>query len=113
VRAVAIAGATTGICALVFIAFQSDEAQRRFSRIDALKPGEQLLVVSDKGAVYPRCACMDRVSLGTRELSGTRATLGASSFAAAGKPYDASRRCVSAKPHSYKKRVSQDTAEVR
>jgi predicted DCC family thiol-disulfide oxidoreductase YuxK len=37
---------------LVFIAFQSDEAQRRFPGIDALEPGEQLLVISDEGAVY-------------------------------------------------------------
>ena len=37
---------------LVFIAFQSDEAQRRFPGIDALKPEEQLLVISDEGAVY-------------------------------------------------------------
>jgi hypothetical protein len=37
---------------LVFIAFQSDEAQRRFPGIDALKPGEQLLGISDEGAVY-------------------------------------------------------------
>jgi predicted DCC family thiol-disulfide oxidoreductase YuxK len=37
---------------LVFIAFQSDEAQRRFPGIDPLKPGEQLLVISDEGAVY-------------------------------------------------------------
>ena len=37
---------------LVFIAFQSDEAQRRFPGIDALKPGEQLLVISVEGAVY-------------------------------------------------------------
>ena len=37
---------------LVFVAFQSDEAQRRFPGIDALKPGEQLLVISDEGAVY-------------------------------------------------------------
>jgi hypothetical protein len=37
---------------LVFIAFQSDEAQQRFPGIDALKPGEQLLVISDEGAVY-------------------------------------------------------------
>jgi predicted DCC family thiol-disulfide oxidoreductase YuxK len=37
---------------LVFIAFQSNEAQRRFPGIDALKPGEQLLVISDKGVVY-------------------------------------------------------------
>jgi hypothetical protein len=37
---------------LVFIAFQSDEAQRRFPGIDALKPGEPLLVISVEGAVY-------------------------------------------------------------
>ena len=37
---------------LFFVAFQSDEAHRRFSGIDALKPGEQLLVISDEGAVY-------------------------------------------------------------
>jgi hypothetical protein len=37
---------------LVFIAFQSDQAQRRFPGIAALKPGEQLLVISDEGAVY-------------------------------------------------------------
>jgi predicted DCC family thiol-disulfide oxidoreductase YuxK len=37
---------------LVFIAFQSDEAQRRFPGVNALKPGEQLLVISDEGAVY-------------------------------------------------------------
>jgi predicted DCC family thiol-disulfide oxidoreductase YuxK len=37
---------------LVFIAFQSDEAQRQFPGIDALKPNEQLLVISDEGAVY-------------------------------------------------------------
>jgi len=37
---------------LVFIAFQSNEAQRRFPGIDALVPGEQLLVISDEGAVY-------------------------------------------------------------
>ena len=37
---------------LVFMAFQSDEAQRRFPGIDALKPDEQLLVISDEGAVY-------------------------------------------------------------
>ena len=37
---------------LVFIAFQSNEAKRRFPGIDALKPGEQLLVISDDGAVY-------------------------------------------------------------
>jgi hypothetical protein len=34
------------------MAFQSDEAQRRFPGIDALKPDEQLLVISDEGAVY-------------------------------------------------------------
>jgi predicted DCC family thiol-disulfide oxidoreductase YuxK len=37
---------------LVFIAFQSDEAQRRFPGIYAFNPGEQLLVISDQGAVY-------------------------------------------------------------
>jgi len=37
---------------LVFIAFQSEEAQRRFPGIDALKPDEQLLVISDEGALY-------------------------------------------------------------
>jgi predicted DCC family thiol-disulfide oxidoreductase YuxK len=37
---------------LVFIPFQSDEAQRRFPGIDALKPSEQLLVISNEGAVY-------------------------------------------------------------
>jgi predicted DCC family thiol-disulfide oxidoreductase YuxK len=37
---------------LVFIALQSDEAQHRFPGIDALKPDEQLLVISDAGAVY-------------------------------------------------------------
>ena len=37
---------------LVFVAFQSDEAQCRFPGIDALKPGEQLLVISSEGAVY-------------------------------------------------------------
>jgi len=37
---------------LVFMAFQSDEAQRRFPGIGALKPDEQLLVISDEGAVY-------------------------------------------------------------
>lgn len=37
---------------LVFIAFQSGEAQRRFLGIDALKPEEQLLLISDEGAVY-------------------------------------------------------------
>jgi predicted DCC family thiol-disulfide oxidoreductase YuxK len=36
----------------VFVAFQSDEAQCRFPGIDALKPGEQLLVISSEGAVY-------------------------------------------------------------
>jgi len=39
---------------LVFIAFQSDEARRRFPGIDGLKPDEQLLVISDEGAVYRR-----------------------------------------------------------
>jgi hypothetical protein len=37
---------------LVFIAFQSDEARRRFTGVDALQPGEQLLVISDESAVY-------------------------------------------------------------
>jgi predicted DCC family thiol-disulfide oxidoreductase YuxK len=37
---------------LVFIAFQSDAAQRRFPGIDRLKPEEQLQVISDEGAVY-------------------------------------------------------------
>jgi hypothetical protein len=37
---------------LAFIALQSDEAHRRFPGIDALKPDEQLLVISDEGAVY-------------------------------------------------------------
>jgi predicted DCC family thiol-disulfide oxidoreductase YuxK len=41
---------------LVFIPFQSDDAQRRFPGIDGLKPGEQLLVISDAGAIY-RGAC--------------------------------------------------------
>jgi len=31
---------------LVFIAFQSDEAATSLSGIDALEPGEQLLVIS-------------------------------------------------------------------
>lgn len=37
---------------LVFIPLQSDEVQRRFPGIDALKPAEQLLVISDDGSVY-------------------------------------------------------------
>jgi predicted DCC family thiol-disulfide oxidoreductase YuxK len=37
---------------LVSIALQSHEAQHRFPGIDALKPGEQLLLISDEGAVY-------------------------------------------------------------
>ncbi len=37
---------------LVFIALQSDEVARRFPGIDALKPNEQLLVISNDGAVY-------------------------------------------------------------
>jgi predicted DCC family thiol-disulfide oxidoreductase YuxK len=37
---------------LVFIALQSDEVRRRFPGIDALKPDEQLLVISDDGSVY-------------------------------------------------------------
>ena len=42
----------TAFVPLLFIAFKSDEAQRRFPGIDALKPGQQLLVISDEGAVY-------------------------------------------------------------
>lgn len=41
---------------LIFIALQSDEARRRFPEIDALKPREQLVVISNEGAVY-RGAC--------------------------------------------------------
>ena len=67
---------------LVFIAFQSDEAQRRFPGIDGLKPGEQLLVISDEGAVYRGAHAVDHVSLGARELSGTRATHGPSNLIA-------------------------------
>jgi hypothetical protein len=37
---------------LVFIPLQSPEVQKRFPGIDALKPKEQLLVISDEGAVY-------------------------------------------------------------
>ena len=37
---------------LSFIALQSAEAQQRFPGIDALKPNEQLLVISDEGSVY-------------------------------------------------------------
>jgi len=37
---------------LVFIPLQSDEAQRRFPGLAALKPDEQLLVISDDGSVY-------------------------------------------------------------
>jgi len=37
---------------LCFIALQSAEARRRFPDIDALKPNEQLLVISDDGSVY-------------------------------------------------------------
>jgi hypothetical protein len=37
---------------LVFIALQSDEVKHRFPGIDALKPAEQLLVISDNGSVY-------------------------------------------------------------
>ena len=37
---------------LVFIPLQSPEVQKRFPGIDALKPNEQLLVISDGGAVY-------------------------------------------------------------
>jgi hypothetical protein len=37
---------------LTFIALQSNEAHRRFPGIDVLKPDEQLLVISDEGAIY-------------------------------------------------------------
>jgi predicted DCC family thiol-disulfide oxidoreductase YuxK len=37
---------------LEFIPLQSPELSRRFPGIEALKPSEQLLVVSDAGAVY-------------------------------------------------------------
>jgi predicted DCC family thiol-disulfide oxidoreductase YuxK len=37
---------------LSFIALQSNEAQLRFPGIDALKPNEQLLVISNDGSVY-------------------------------------------------------------
>jgi predicted DCC family thiol-disulfide oxidoreductase YuxK len=37
---------------LSFIALQSTEALRRFPGIDALKPREQLLVISNEGSVY-------------------------------------------------------------
>lgn len=37
---------------LSFIPLQSAEAQRRFHGIEALKPNEQLLVISDDGSVY-------------------------------------------------------------
>ena len=37
---------------LFFIALQSREAQERFPGIDALRPDEQLLVISDDGSVY-------------------------------------------------------------
>ena len=37
---------------LSFIALQSAQAQQRFPGIDALKPNEQLLVISDEGSVY-------------------------------------------------------------
>ena len=37
---------------LEFIPFQSPEARERFPGIEALHPEEQLLVVSDEGAVY-------------------------------------------------------------
>ncbi len=41
---------------LVFIALQSDEVRKCFPGIVALKPSEQLLVISSDGAVY-RGAC--------------------------------------------------------
>jgi predicted DCC family thiol-disulfide oxidoreductase YuxK len=37
---------------LVFIPLQSVEAQRRFPGIDAFRPNEQLLAISDGGEVY-------------------------------------------------------------
>ena len=37
---------------LSFIALQSTKAERRFPGIDALKPSEQLLVISNEGSVY-------------------------------------------------------------
>jgi predicted DCC family thiol-disulfide oxidoreductase YuxK len=37
---------------LEFVPFQSPEARERFPGIEALHPEEQLLVVSDEGAVY-------------------------------------------------------------
>jgi predicted DCC family thiol-disulfide oxidoreductase YuxK len=37
---------------LVFIPFQSAEAQRRFPGIDAFNPSEQLLVISGDGELY-------------------------------------------------------------
>ena len=37
---------------LVFVALQSDEAKLRFPGIETLGPKEQLLVISDGGAVY-------------------------------------------------------------
>jgi predicted DCC family thiol-disulfide oxidoreductase YuxK len=37
---------------LEFVALQSPDLARRFKGIEALRPGEQLLVVSDTGAVY-------------------------------------------------------------
>jgi hypothetical protein len=37
---------------LVFVAFQSGGAQRRFPGIGTLEPAEHLLAISDQGAVY-------------------------------------------------------------
>jgi hypothetical protein len=37
---------------LSFVALQSDEAKLRFPGIETLRPNEQLLVISDDGAVY-------------------------------------------------------------
>jgi len=37
---------------LVFVALQSAEAHRRFPGVEALRPNEQLLVISNEGAVY-------------------------------------------------------------
>jgi len=37
---------------LVFVALRSEKMRKRFPGIDALKPSEQLLVVSDNGSAY-------------------------------------------------------------
>ena len=59
---------------LVFTAFQSEEAQRRFSGIDALKPGEQLVVISDEGAVYRGANAWIMCLWALENYSRTRAT---------------------------------------